>query len=98
MPNISLPQGWEVSEETHPEHGVVAYSYKWFQHTDGSEIIIWSGVEEDAIDYTVDEEDEYAVEVYNEVGEYIEGNSFETKEEAEEAATDAMKRFPQQKA
>lgn len=92
---MSLPQGWEKLEEPHPDHGVVAYSHSRFQHTDGFEITIWSGVEENATDYTVDKGDEYAVEVYDGAGDYIEGTSFETEEAAKQAASDAMKRFPQ---
>lgn len=98
MSITSLPQEWEELEEPHPESGVVAKSYRRFQHTDGSEIVIWSDVTEDATDYTVEEADEYAVEVYNAVGEYIEGYSFETREAAENAAHDAMKKFPRTEA
>jgi hypothetical protein len=93
-----MPQGWEELEEPHPESGVVAKSYRRFQHTDGSEIIIWSDVTEDATDYTVEEADEYAVELYDGTGEYIEGDSFETREAAENAAHEALKKFPQEKA
>ena len=94
MTNISLPQGWDELDEPHPDHGVVADSYKRFQHADGFEVIIWSGVVEDARDYTVEGTDEYALEVYNEEGEYLEGDAFASGKEAEEAADTAMKKFP----
>ena len=91
---MSWPDGWKEIEERHPDHGVVAYSNSWFQHTNGSEIVIWSGVEEDARDYTVNGNDEYAVEIYNGKREYIKGEVFETEEEATQAAHEAMEAFP----
>jgi hypothetical protein len=94
MTGITLPHGWEEVEEPHPDHGVVAHSYSRYRHTDGLEVTIWSGVTEDARDYTVEEAHEYAVEVYSKNGEYIEGDPFETEQEALNAAREAMERFP----
>ena len=91
---MTLPQGWKEIDEPHPDHGVVAYSHSRYRHTEEFEINIWSGVTEDARDYTVEESDEYAVEVYGEDGDYIEGESFETEQEALKSAREAMKRFP----
>jgi hypothetical protein len=94
MANVSLPQGWEELDEPHPEDGVVANSHLRYRHNSGFEINIWSGVVEDAIDYTVQKSDEYAIELYDESGDYVKGDAFKTEQEAIEAASEAMKRFP----
>ena len=94
MAEMSLPQGWNELSEPHPEHGTVAYTHRRYRHTNGFEIVIWSDIVEDAIDYTVEEGDQYSIEVYDAVGEYIEGESFETEEEAQEAANETMRKYP----
>jgi hypothetical protein len=94
MTGMALPQGWKEVEEPHPDHGVVADSHSRYRHNRGFEINIWSGVMEDARDYTVEESDEYAVEVYGKDEDYIEGKSFDTEQEAVKAAREAMNRFP----
>lgn len=95
MESSSFPNGWAEVETPHPESGVVAYSQSRYQHPAGYEIVLWSDVEEDASDYSVGSDDEYALEVYDGSGEYVQGQSFETLEQAEEAVREAMNWFPE---
>lgn len=91
MTSLSIPSGWDELEEPHPDDGIVADADTRFLHTDGTEIVIWSGVVEDASDYSVEDDDEYAVEVYDPAGEYVEGESLDSDQAAREAAHTLMK-------
>jgi murein endopeptidase len=94
MPSLTLPQGWNKTEEDHPDDGVMAHTHSRYLHSSGLEVDIWSEVAEKGRDYTVDQSDKYAVEVYGTDGSYIEGESFETEQAAMTAASEAMERFP----
>lgn len=85
---------WQEVGEKHPADGVVAHSYKWFRHSDRSEIVIWSDVAEGGRYYDVGEDTEYVVEVYDSTGDIIDGDSFETREAAESDARDKMAQYP----
>ncbi|KZX49200.1 hypothetical protein [Haloarcula sp. K1] len=93
MMGLTLPNGWEEIDEPHPQDGVVAYSEARFRNTNGFEIVIWSEVAEDAADYKIEEDDKYAVEVYNASQDYVEGDSYETEATAKEAAREVMEKF-----
>lgn len=93
MPELSYPLRWREVEK-HPDDGVVANSHGRFRHRDGFEIAVWSGVVEDATDYTVSNEDGYAIEVFDEEQGYVGGESFVTEEETERAVVKAMRKYP----
>lgn len=78
---ILLPDGWTELDEDHPDDGVVAFSHSYFRHESGYELVIWEEVEESQ-SYMSKQEDEKlpycAVELYDQVGEFVEGSGFES--------------------
>lgn len=74
--------GWKFYDN-HPESGVSSFCNIRAVHNEGREVCMWAGIVEGSANYDISPEDDFSVEVTDEDGDLIEGESFEHAYEAE---------------
>lgn len=94
MVDISIPHNWKCyTDREHPESSDLVNTVAWFEHQEGSEIIIWSGEITE-----LSEEYKYYVELRDSDSVILTSEGFESenKDDAYYFAQEQMEMYPVQ--
>jgi hypothetical protein len=83
---------WSEAETSWAD-SFVASSVRKLVHEDGTILWLWAGVEEPSAEFSITDEDEYAVELVID-GDVVAGDAFENEDEAEDYFDDLRARYP----